>query len=102
MSVREWCDCDRDGAVSACQCVTCHVSPCDHLQCIHGPRLKAPAPGSVSWAQLGTLHIGDSWSWAGAGLVLGWCGLTVSPTVITLVSLSPYPAQPSHAATLGS
>ena len=69
MSVREWCDCDRDGAVSACQCVTCHVSPCDHLQCIHGPRLKAPAPGSVSWAQLGTCILAT----AGAGLVLGWC-----------------------------
>ena len=110
MSVRERCDCvvpelsPRD-SVSRVTCLlvtTCSVFT-DRVS-------RPPGPRPVSWAQLGTLHIGDSWPLV---LVLGWRGLTVSPTVITLVSLSPpspaqhspaqpSPAQPSHAATLGS
>ena len=81
MSVRERCDCvvpelsPRD-SVSRVTCLL--VTTCTYSRrASQGP----PGPRPVSWAQLGTLHIGDSWP-----LVLGWRGLTVSPTVITLVS----------------
>lgn len=98
MSVRERCDCvvpelsPRD-SVSRVTCLL--VTTCS----VFTERVsRPPGPRPVSWAQLGTLHIGDSWPLV---LVLGWRGLTVSPTVITLVSLSPpSPAQRSPATRL--
>ena len=72
MSVRERCDCvvpelsPRD-SVSRVTCLlvtTCSVFT-DRVS-------RPPGPRPVSWAQLGTLHIGDSWPLvlaAGAGAV---------------------------------
>ena len=61
MSVRERCDCvvpelsPRD-SVSRVTCLL--VTTCS----VFTERVsRPPGPRPVSWAQLGTLHIGDSW-----------------------------------------